>query len=420
MKSEFVERRNKLADMMSDYSAILLYAGKARKRSADSTYPFVVNRNFFYLTGIEQENSVFLMIKSDSDIKSYLFIDPQDELKEKWTGHRISVQDAKQISGISSILLTNSVLPKVDEVFNPNDYQFGEINTLYLDLDDELKIDDKKTTYELKNELEQIYSSIKVVDALPLILNLRCIKSDYEISMTREAIKITEQGIQKILTMLEPGIYEYNLVNAFEHEIKDNGGEIAFDTICASGKNGVILHYPEASDMLGRNDLVLLDLGATFNNYCADISRTFPINGVFSPMQKKIYKIVLECNKAVISYIRPGLTINELQEFATDFLAAECVSKGLIAKKEDIKSVYYHNVSHSLGIDVHDPMARDKVLEPGMIVTVEPGLYFKDLEIGIRIEDDVLVTNSGSECLSKDIIKEIDDIENILATKSND
>lgn len=417
MKSEYVDRRARLAAAMEDNSALLLYAGKARKRSADSTYPFVANRNFYYLTGIKQDETILLMIKSDSDVKTYLFILEPDELKEKWVGKRMSTLDAKQSSGISSILFTNSLLPKLDSVLNPNDYQYGEINTLYLDLDDELKIDDRKTTRELKSELEQMYKGLNIIDSLPLFRNFRSIKSEYEVSLTKEAIKITEIGLQKILTILEPGLYEYNLVNAFEHEIKDNGGEVAFDTICASGKNGVILHYPEASDMLGRNDLVLLDLGASVGCYNADISRTYPVNGKFSPIQRKIYKIVLECNKAVINYVRPGLTLLELQEFAIDFLAAECVNKGLILKKEDIKNVYYHNVSHSLGLDVHDIFDRNRVLEPGMIITVEPGLYFKDLDVGVRIEDDVLVTQIGSECLSKDIIKEIEDIEKILATK---
>ncbi|MFA5283530.1 MAG: aminopeptidase P N-terminal domain-containing protein [Bacilli bacterium] len=417
MKSEYVDRRTRLAAAMEDNSALLLYAGKARKRSADSAYPFAVNRNFYYLTGIRQEETILLMIKSDSDVKTYLFILEPDELKEKWVGKRMSTLDAKQSSGISSILFTNSLLPKLDSVLNPNDYQYGEINTLYLDLDDELKIDDRKTTRELKSELEQMYKGLNIIDVMPLFINFRSIKSEYEVSLTKEAIKITEIGLQKILTILEPGLYEYNLVNAFEHEIKDNGGEVAFDTICASGKNGVILHYPEASDMLGRNDLVLLDLGASVGCYNADISRTYPVNGKFSTIQRKIYKIVLECNKAVINYVRPGLTLLELQEFTIDFLAAECVNKGLILKKEDIKNVYYHNVSHSLGLDVHDIFDRNRVLEPGMIITVEPGLYFKDLDIGVRVEDDVLVTPIGSECLSKDIIKEIEDIEKILATK---
>lgn len=417
MKSEYADRRARLAEAMEDNSALLLYAGKARKRSADATYPFAVNKNFYYLTGIKQEDTVLLMIKSDSDMKTYLFILEPDELKEKWVGKRMSALDAKQSSGVSSILFTNSLLPKLDAVLNPSDYQYGEINTLYLDLDDELKIDDHKTTHELKNELEQMYQGLKIINVFPLFMNFRSIKSEYEISLTKEAIKITEIGLQKVLTILAPGLYEYNLVNAFEHEIKDNGGEVAFDTICASGKNGVILHYPEASDMLGRNDLVLLDLGASIGCYNADISRTYPINGKFSPIQKKIYKIVLECNKAVINYVRPGLTLLELQEFALDFLAAECVNKGLILKKEDIRNVYYHNVSHSLGLDVHDVFDRNRVLEPGMIVTVEPGLYFKDLDIGVRIEDDVLVTSIGSECLSQDIIKELEDIEKILATK---
>ena len=295
---------------------------------------------------------------------------------------------------------------------------FGEIDHVYLDLEKELKIGESVSTIHFGEELKEKYH-VDLVDLNPIVLKERMVKSVAEISCIKEAIETTDLGIRNALAVMKPGRYEYNLRNAFEYAIKEEFGTgIAFDTIIASGKNGIILHYPEAKDVLKDGELVLFDLGASKCHYSADISRTFPISGKFNELQRKIYEIVLECNKATINFIRPGISLVELNDFAKDFLAEECVAKGLLSSKEEISRVYYHSVSHHLGLDTHDGNDRSSPLVAGNVITCEPGLYFAEHGIGVRIEDDVLVTETGREVLSKDVIKEVADIEKLLRTKN--
>ena len=192
---------------------------------------------------------------------------------------------------------------------------------------------------------------------------------------------------------------------------------LAFDTIVATGKNATCLHYPTQNDTIKEDDLILFDLGYNFEEYSADISRTFPVNGKFTGIQKIIYEAVLNCNKAVIAYAKPGLTLKDLQQFASDFLKKECVRLKLMDESEDIRNYYYHSVSHHLGLDTHDIADREKPLEKGNVITVEPGLYFAKYNTGVRIEDDVLITLDGAVVLSKNIVKEIYEIESLMARR---
>ena len=412
--NEYSNRRNKILTKLENNSLAILFAGQARKKSGDASFPFEVNRNFFYLTGIEQENSVLLLVKCDGEVSEYLFIDEKNEKVEKWTGIKMTVEEAREISGIETVLLRSTFEGKIEAAFSLDMSHFGEINQVYLDLEKELKIEECVSTVHFADELQKKYN-VKVVDLNEIVLKERMIKSPTEVACIKEAIETTDLGIRNALAVMKAGRYEYNLRNAFEYSIMEEyGTTLGFPTIIASGKNGVILHYPEAKDMLQDGELVLFDLGAAKSHYSADISRTFPINGKFSELQRKIYEIVLECNKATINFIRPGITLVEMNDFAKNFLAEECVAKGLLSSKEEISRVYYHSVSHHLGLDTHDGNDRSSALVAGNVITCEPGLYFAEHNIGIRIEDDVLVTENGREVLSKDVIKEVDDIEKLL------
>lgn len=415
---EYSLRREKLIEELDNGSILILFAGVGRKRSADEDYEFVVNRNFYYLTGIEQDNSILMLVKGDGEVSSYLFIDERDEKKEKWIGFKLEVDEAREISGIDNICLRSSFDGKLMASLNKSMTHFGDINKIYLDLEKELKIDDCKSTNEYKEELNQKYPNIQIEDIHDRIMKLRMIKSPAEIELIRDAIHTTDVALLNVLSKLEAGRYEYNMRNIFEFTVKEDlDAKMAFSSIVAGGKNAVILHYPSAQDLLKEDDLILLDVGAAKQNYCADISRTYPISGKFSPLQKKIYSIVLECNKQTSKFIRPGILLKEVQDFALNYLAEECFAQGLIPSKDRIRDVYYHSVSHHLGLDTHDGTDRDSKLAPGMVITCEPGLYFKEYGIGVRIEDDVLITENGSEVLSKDVMKEIDQIENILRAK---
>lgn len=415
---EYEQRRERLFEKLDDGSITILFAGVPKKKSGDADYDFCVNRNFYYLTGIEQDNSILMLVKADGEVSTYLFIDEKDIKKEQWIGFKLTDDEAREISNIENVCLRSSFEGKLSVSLQKGMTHFGEIKKIYLDLEKEIKIDECKSTNEFKSELLAKYPNIQVEDVHDKIMKLRIIKSPAEIELIRDAIHTTDVALRNVLSKMEAGRFEYNLRNIFEFTVKEDlNATLAFPSIVAGGKNAVILHYPNAQDVIKEGDLVLLDVGACKSNYCADISRTYPISGKYNELQAKIYSIVLNCNKQTAKFIRPGIQLKEVQQFALDFLAEECFAQGLIESKEDIRRVYYHSVSHHLGLDTHDGNDRDSKLEPGMVITCEPGLYFKEYGIGVRIEDDVLVTEDGSEVLSKDVMKEIDEIETILKDK---
>lgn len=415
---EYEQRRERLFEKLDDGSITILFAGVVKKKSGDADYDFCVNRNFYYLTGIEQDNSILMLVKADGEVSTYLFIDEKDIKKEQWIGFKLTDDEAREISNIDNVCLRSSFEGKLSVSLQKGMTHFGEIKKIYLDLEKEIKIDECKSTNEFKSELLAKYPNIQVEDVHDKIMKLRIIKSPAEIELIRDAIHTTDVALRNVLSKMEAGRFEYNLRNIFEFTVKEDlNATLAFPSIVAGGKNAVILHYPNAQDVIKEGDLVLLDVGACKSNYCADISRTYPISGKYNELQAKIYSIVLNCNKQTAKFIRPGIQLKEVQQFALDFLAEECFAQGLIESKEDIRRVYYHSVSHHLGLDTHDGNDRDSKLEPGMVITCEPGLYFKEYGIGVRIEDDVLVTEDGSEVLSKDVMKEIDEIETILKDK---
>ncbi len=425
--SEFEERRSRLLGMMDNNSALVIYSGVSKISSADETYPFEVNKNFHYLTGINQEDSALLLVNSYGEMKEFLFISPFDERKEKWYGKRLTPQEATKISGLKNVQIIDSLTAKIDEILNPKFQVYGEINKLYLDLDREIKIADDMTTRDQKRTLETTYNDVVISDAYPLITTLRLRKSVTEIAELRSAIDTTQIGIYSVWSYMRPGMKEFELADLFQKTVNDlNGYEgLAFPTIMASGIHGTVLHYPSPMDTLKDGDLLLSDLGSRKNFYCADVTRTVPISGKFSPLQKQIYEIVLGCNKMIANKAKPGITIDDLQNAAEDYLAKECLAAGFIENKEDISKYFFHGISHFIGLDTHDPYAsvtsreyRQLPLEAGMVISDEPGLYMADKGIGIRIEDDLLITNDGCEVLTKKIIKEVSEIENALANKN--
>ena len=418
--TELEARREKLFSMMRENSVVVVFSGVSKIASEDEDYPFVVNNNFFYLTGIKQEHSALIMVKGLGEKKSYLFVDEYNELKEKWTGKRITFDEAASISGLQNVYSSDNFVNMLDLALTNKDNQYGAISTLYVDLSPEIKIDDAKSTTTFAAEMEAKYNQLSIMDLKPFTTVMRMVKSQYEIEQIKDAINATSLGINKLILSLRPGMFEYELADIFEFFGRGhNRSPLAFSTIVAAGKNATCLHYPTQTSTIRQGELVLFDLGYQSNGYCADISRTFPVDGVFTGKGKAIYEAVLNCNKAVIEYAHAGLTIADLQEFAKTFLKNECVRLGLLKKDEDIMKVYYHNVSHHLGLDTHDTSNRDKPLEEGNVITVEPGLYFADLSIGVRIEDDILIHQDKAEVLSIGIPKEIEDIEKLFRTKGN-
>lgn len=424
--SEYAERRLRLLNMMEPSSAMVVFSGVSKCKSADEDYPFEVARNFYYLTGIDQPDSILLLINSEGEQKEFLFVSPFDERKEKWYGKRLTFEEAESLSGIHNVLVNSSFQSKLDATLSSKVAQYGEVSTLYLDLDREVKIADETYTRDYLSTVSKAYDGLAILDAYPLITTLRLRKSTAEIQEFRSAIRTTHIGINSVLHILEPGRKEYELADAFLHAINDDNGYqgLSFPTIMASGRHTTCLHYPTPFDTVKDGDLVLMDLGARTGYYCADVSRTYPANGKYSPEQLAAYRLVLEANKMVADMAKPGLTIAELQKAVIDLYERELPRIGLLAEGERVEDVYFHSVSHFIGLDTHDPYFspndkryRDIPLEAGMVISDEPGLYFSRLGFGIRIEDDLLITERGCEVLTRDIPKEPEAIEKLLQSQ---
>lgn len=409
-KGFFIDNRKTLIEKTKDDSILILFAGQAPHKSADACYPFTPNRNFYYITGIEREHSIFMGVKKNGKVEATLYIERKDEMVEKWVGIKMTADEAKEASGIDNIKYIDEF--KNDLANSIDSYKFDDV---YMDL--ERKKWDASATLEQEFalELSRKYPGIKINNIYNEISGMRIVKKPEEVECIKKAIDITRLGIENMMKNSKPGMYEYELEAYFDFELGRNGvREHAFDTIAASGGNAVVLHYVENSKKTSEDELILCDLGASCSRYSADITRTFPVGGKFTDEQKKIYNIVLKALTETTESIKPGLTLNELNEVTKKVLGEGLKAAGLIKTDEELSKYYYHGVSHYLGLDTHDVGDRKDKLKPGAVITVEPGLYIKEMGLGIRIEDDVLVTENGYEVLSKNIIKTVEEIEEYM------
>lgn len=410
MENVYFTRRNNICDSMRNGEMCIIFAGDEIRISRDQYYNFEVNKNFFYLTGIKNNKLILFMKKVDGEIKSTLFIEKREEDKIKWIGKTIVKEEAIQISGIEEI----KYLDEFNGFLN-NLFLLEEAPVVYFDFDRDNYDHEKLYSEKKAREMKKKYPNIVIKNIYPVLTKLRTIKDEKEIEKIREAIGITKLGIESILKNLKPNMYEYQIESHFDFTIKYNGATgTSFKSIVASGKEATILHYVENNKNIKDGELVLFDLGAEKDLYKADISRTFPANGKFTERQKQIYNVVLEAQRKVIEFIKPGITQKDLNDIAKENLYLGLKGIGKIQDREELSKYYYHSIGHLLGIDTHDVGGREFVYEKGMIVTVEPGLYIADEGIGIRIEDDILVTETGHEVLSKDIIKTVEEIEEFM------
>lgn len=411
MKREtIIKRRNELLKENKKGSITVLFSGDLVKRSADSTYPFVVNRNFYYLTNCEEDSLIYIYINTENVSKEILFIKDYNPLEEKWVGKSLTKDEAIHKSGIFIV----QPLSQFESIFTRT-LARNDVDTIYVDSERDSFKQRLNEAEKFTKKLSDSYPHLKVININQKINLMRTVKSDEEIEEMKNAIEVTREGIEFILKNIKPGRYEYQSAADFEYQCALNNAKLAFDTIVASGKDATILHYVTNQKPLLENDLVLFDLGASVNHYCADISRTFPVSGKFTDRQKTFYTIVLKAQEEVIKAIKPGVTLIQLNEIVRSVYKDECVKANIIESEDQVDQVYYHSVSHSLGLDTHDVgLIEGAVLRPGMVVTVEPGLYSEKESIGIRIEDDILVTEDGSINLSSSILKSVEEIETYM------
>lgn len=411
MNKEFFKRNRKnLVDKIEDDSVVILFSGKAPKKSADEAYHYTPNRNFYYLTGIEEAGIILLITKINGKTEENLFIKKADPVMERWVGKTINHIEATAVSAVENICF----IEEFEAAIHKNIFSM-EVKNIYFDFErDAWNSTCTEAELTAKSIIEK-YPYTKIKNIYHEICELRTIKSEEEIEEIKKALEITGKGIESILKNAKPGMMEYEIEAYFDFTLKTNGiKDYAFKTIAASGKNATILHYASNNSQTKAGDLMLLDLGAQWNYYNGDISRTFPVNGKFTERQKLIYNIVLKAQAETIKIIKPGIPFKELNLTARKVFLEELSKIGLAKDDKELSNYYFHGVSHQLGLDTHDVGSRDAILAPGMVLTVEPGLYIEEESIGIRIEDNVVVTENGCDIISKHIIKTVEEIESFM------
>jgi Xaa-Pro aminopeptidase len=430
---EFKERRRRLMRSMKKNSVAIIASAPAVIRNRDVEYPYRQHSDFHYLTGFHEPEAVAVLIPDRKEGPYLLFCRPFDPEKAIWTGRHAGLEGALDLHGADAAFPIASLESELPELLKGRDQVYFPIGQ-----DAEL---DEAVFGSIRTLKAEARSGTAVpgtfTDIDPLIHELRLIKTPQEIKVMRKACSVAVLGHLRAMRATRPGLHEYDIEAELAHEFARNGmRNLAYPSIVAGGVNACVLHYTENDQVLQDGDLLLIDAGAEHQNYASDITRTFPINGRFSPAQRALYDVVLDAQFAAIDSVRPGVPWNAPHDAAVRVLTQGLVRLGLLSGKpsqlirsEAYRRFYMHRTGHWLGMDVHDVGAYRingawRPLEPGMVLTVEPGLYVApeadDVDpafrgIGIRIEDDVLVTAEGHEVLTRDLPKRADDIENLMA-----
>ncbi|KTC91411.1 Xaa-Pro aminopeptidase [Fluoribacter dumoffii] len=430
-QQEYQSRRNQLAHKLPQGSVALIPAAHEIIRNGDAHYRFRQDSNFYYLTGFNEPDALLVLIAGVEN-QSILFNRLRNPAEEQWTGKRLGQDGAVSELGMQAAFPISSVEEELPKLLNGK-------SAIYYAFACNPEIE-KTITNTLKTLKNQVRRGVKAPDQLcdlgPILGEMRLFKSEAELELMRRAASISVKAHEQAMRRCKHLEHEYQLEAELIYEFSRHGcRSVAYDPIVGCGENACVLHYTENSKPLHRGSLVLIDAGGEYENYAADITRTFPINGAFSPEQRSIYELVLKAQKAGIAAVKPGLPWNKIQEIMVRILTEGLCSLGILngdieelIAKEAYKPFYMHNSGHWLGLDVHDSglykiNGEWRALEPGMVLTVEPGLYISanipGVEerwwgIGVRIEDDVAVTKTGHEVLTAALPVEIHEIEALM------
>ncbi|KOR01551.1 Xaa-Pro aminopeptidase [Pluralibacter gergoviae] len=431
-QQEFDRRRQALLAQMQPGSAAIIFAAPEAPRNADSEYPYRQSSDFWYFTGFNEPEAALVLIKSnDTHNHSVLFNRVRDLTAEIWFGRRLGQQAAPAKLGVDRALAFSEIDDQLYQLLNGLDAVYhaqGE----YAYADDILfRALDKLR----KGSRQNLTAPPAVIDWRPIVHELRLFKSAEELEVMRRAGEITALAHTRAMQKCRPGMFEYQLEGEIHHEFTRHGARYpSYNTIVGGGENGCILHYTENESELRDGELVLIDAGCEYQSYAGDITRTFPVNGKFTPAQRAIYDIVLESLETALRLYRPGTSIAEVTNAVVRIMVTGLANLGILKGEVDQlildnahRPYFMHGLSHWLGLDVHDVgyygTDRSRLLEPGMVLTVEPGLYIAPdanvpaeyRGIGIRIEDDIVITADGNENLTASVVKRADDIEALMA-----
>ncbi len=417
----FIKNRNKLVNKIKKNSLVILNSNDEMPRNGDQTFPFRQNSDLFYLTGIDQEQTILTICPDHPNPKyqEVLFLVKTNKEIEIWNGHKYSKDEATHTSGIKTVYWVEQFSSVLKELM-------GFAEKVYLNANENIRFSSEVQYRDLRfaQELKEKFPVHNYERIAPIISSLRVIKENEEIELLRHACNITKNGFLRLLRFIKPGVMEFEVEAELIHEfIRNRASGHSFSPIVASGKSACVLHYVDNNNMCKDGDLVLLDFGAEYANYPGDCSRTIPVNGKFSQRQKELYEATLRVFKQARSKLRPGTTINDYHQKVCKIWEDEHIKLGLYTK-EDVKNqdpsdpmyfkYYMHGTSHFIGLDVHDVGSKDQKIEPGMVFSCEPGIYIPEEGIGIRLENDILITDGEPFDLMADIPIEADEIEELM------
>lgn len=423
----FIKNRHRFMQKMKPASIAIFGSNDEVPINGDAIYKFVQNSDLYWLSGIEQEDTMVILFPDHPEEKyrEVLVLTRPQEMKEKWDGRRLRAEEGKQISGMKTVIWLDALDPLLQKWIHLAD-------NIYLDSNENDRKSNNLDTreYRLIREMKERYPLHNYERAAKILGELRAIKTPEEVKVMEKAIDITNKTFRRLLKFIKPGVMEYEIEAEIWHEFLRNRakGE-AYGSIIASGDRARTLHYVSNNQECKEGELILMDFGANYGGYAADLTRTVPVNGKFSARQKEVYKACLELHNYAKSILKPGVVINEYHDKMGDKATEVFVKIGLL-KAEDVKNedrsnidsrpyrkYLYHGISHHLGIDVHDLGPFSKPLQEGMVLTVEPGIYIEEEQMGIRIENNIWLTKDGNIDLMKDIPITVEEIENLMAER---
>ncbi|MBS1742452.1 MAG: aminopeptidase P N-terminal domain-containing protein [Bacteroidetes bacterium] len=417
----FIQNRKRFVDRMEKNSIAIFNSNDELPTNGDALHRFKQNSDLYWLTGIEQEDSMLVLFPGNPDVKfrEVLVLVRPNELKEKWDGHRLRVHEATAISGITQIVWLDSLEGLLQAWIHLAD-------TIYLNTNE----NDRKANlvpvrdYRFAASMRERYPLHNYRRSAKILKDLRAVKTALEVEVVQKAIDITEATFRKLLGKIKPGIMEYEIEAEIYHSfLSQRATGPAYGSIIASGDRARTLHYVENNQECKEGELLLMDFGAEYGNYCADLTRTVPVSGKFSRRQKTVYNACLHLHRYAASILKPGISIVDYTEKVGDEATVVFQKIGLL-KKSDIKNedpsnrayrkYLYHGISHHLGIDVHDLGTRTEPVKAGMLFTIEPGIYIEEENMGIRIENNFWITRNGNKDLMKNIPIEVEEIEALM------
>ncbi len=417
----FIRNRQRFAGKMAPGSIAIFVSNDEVPSNGDALYRFKQNSDLYWLTGISQEDSMVILFPSNPDpaYREVLVLVRPNELKEKWDGKRLRAQEATAISGIKTIVWLDSL----DGLLQP---WIHLANTIYLDTNE----NDRKSSlvqtrdYRFVQEMKARYPLHRYERAARLLRDLRGIKTELEVEVIQQAIDITENTFRRLLKFVRPGVMEYEIEAEISHSfLSQRATGEAYNSIIASGDRARTLHYTANNEECRDGELILMDFGAEYGGYCADLTRTIPVNGKFTKRQKTVYNACLHLHNYAKSLLKPGISLVDYTEKVGEEATQQLLKIGLL-KKTDVKNedpsnrayrkYLYHGISHHLGIDVHDLGARTEPIKAGMVLTVEPGIYIEEEQMGVRIENNIWITRNGNKDLMKNIPITVEDIEALM------